>query len=122
VTAWVQANSGPDPKTAWAICASAVGSTYPAGAPIKLLGSSTLCTWVATASRVMPANIVMARTPITTSVPERPPGTTGRPGKHGPEFALARPAIWPEPAHATTTATTRYGTATATSWDRLHRG
>jgi DDE superfamily endonuclease len=52
--------------------------------------------------------------------PERPPGTTGRPRKHGPEFALARPATWPEPAHTTTTATIRYGTATATSWDRLH--
>jgi hypothetical protein len=52
--------------------------------------------------------------------PPRAPGTTGRPRKHGREFALARPATWPEPAHTTTTATTRYGTATATSWDRLH--
>ncbi len=52
--------------------------------------------------------------------PPRPPGATGRPRKHGPEFALARPATWPEPAHTTTTATSRYGTATATSWDRLH--
>jgi hypothetical protein len=52
--------------------------------------------------------------------PPRAPGTTGRPPKHGPEFALDKPATWPEPAHITTTATTRYGTATATSWDRLH--
>ncbi|WP_308282507.1 NF041680 family putative transposase [Pseudonocardia nigra] len=52
--------------------------------------------------------------------PPRPPGTTGRPPKHGPEFALARPATWPEPVHTTTSATSRYGTATATSWDRLH--
>jgi DDE superfamily endonuclease len=52
--------------------------------------------------------------------PLRLPGTTGRPPKHGPEFALDRPATWPEPAHTTVTDTTRYGTATATSWDRLH--
>jgi hypothetical protein len=52
--------------------------------------------------------------------PPRLPGTTGRPRRHGAEFALARPATWPEPAHTTTTATTRYGLATATSWDRLH--
>jgi hypothetical protein len=53
--------------------------------------------------------------------PSRAPGTTGRPPKHGPEFALDKPATWPEPAQITITATTRYGTATATSWDRLHR-
>jgi hypothetical protein len=52
--------------------------------------------------------------------PSRLPGATGRPPKHGPEFALDRPATWPQPQHTTTTQTTRYGTATATSWDRLH--
>ncbi|MDH6129282.1 NF041680 family putative transposase [Kitasatospora sp. GP82] len=52
--------------------------------------------------------------------PPRVPGTNGRPPKHGPEFALAKPATWPEPEHTTTTETTRYGTATAQSWDRLH--
>jgi hypothetical protein len=52
--------------------------------------------------------------------PPRVPGTTGRPPKHGPEFALDKPATWPEPAQVTITDTTRYGTATATSWDRLH--
>jgi hypothetical protein len=52
--------------------------------------------------------------------PPRLPGTTGRPPKHGPEFALNTPATWPEPAHTTTTDTTRYGTATAASWDRVH--
>ncbi|MEV4251511.1 NF041680 family putative transposase, partial [Streptosporangium canum] len=50
----------------------------------------------------------------------RLPGTNGRPPKHGPEFALDKPATWPEPQHATTTQTSRYGTATANSWDRLH--
>ncbi|MGI5488925.1 NF041680 family putative transposase [Microtetraspora malaysiensis] len=52
--------------------------------------------------------------------PPRLPGTTGRPPKHGPEFALDKPATWPQPQHTTTTATTRYGTAIATSWDRVH--
>ena len=52
--------------------------------------------------------------------PPRPPGTCGRPPRHGPEFALSKPASWPEPMHVTVTETTRYGTATATSWDRLH--
>lgn len=52
--------------------------------------------------------------------PSRPPGTGGRPPKHGPEFALNKPATWPEPDQVTTTETTRYGTAVATSWDRLH--
>ncbi len=50
----------------------------------------------------------------------RAPGTSGRPPKHGGEFALARPQSWPAPQHTTSTQTTRYGTAIATSWDRLH--
>jgi DDE superfamily endonuclease len=52
--------------------------------------------------------------------PPRRAGTTGRPPKHGGEFALARPESWPTPQHTTSTQTTRYGTAVATSWDRLH--
>jgi hypothetical protein len=52
--------------------------------------------------------------------PPRAPGSTGRPPKHGPEFALDKPATWPTPAQVTITETTRYGTAIATSWDRLH--
>lgn len=52
--------------------------------------------------------------------PPRTPGAYGCPPKHGPAFALGKPATWPEPQHTTTTATTRYGTATATSRDRLH--
>src|SRR6266540_3245292 len=43
---------------------------------------------------------------------------TGRPPRHGREFALGNPATWPQPQ--TTTQTTRYGTAAASSWDRLH--
>jgi len=53
-------------------------------------------------------------------VPARQPGTNGRPPRHGQEFALADPATWPDPAVTTTTAATRYGTAVARAWDRLH--
>jgi hypothetical protein len=52
--------------------------------------------------------------------PPRLAGTNGRPPKHGPEFALDKPATWPEPQHTTTTETSRYGAARARSWDRLH--
>ncbi|MCW2638274.1 MAG: hypothetical protein JWP76_580 [Dactylosporangium sp.] len=52
--------------------------------------------------------------------PPRAPGIGGRPPKHGPEFALDTPDTWPVPQHRTTTQTTRYGTARAASWDRLH--
>jgi hypothetical protein len=52
--------------------------------------------------------------------PHRTPGANGRPRKHGDEFAVADPATWPAPHHVTTTQTTRYGTAHATAWDRLH--
>lgn len=52
---------------------------------------------------------------------------TGRPPRHGPEFALSAPHTWWAPAHTTTTDTHRYGHAVATSWDGLyprlgHRG
>ena len=52
--------------------------------------------------------------------PARPPGTMGRPRKHGGELALAGPATWPDPQVATSTATSRYGTAVACAWDRVH--
>jgi hypothetical protein len=45
--------------------------------------------------------------------PAKAPGAVGRRPKYGDQFALARPATWPEPAHATVTETTRYGIATA---------
>ncbi|MEV4172449.1 hypothetical protein [Nonomuraea sp. NPDC049709] len=44
----------------------------------------------------------------------------GRPPKRGGEFVFGQPATWEEPDQQTTTATTRYGTATAMAWDRLH--
>jgi hypothetical protein len=52
--------------------------------------------------------------------PARAPGALGRPAKHGPEFRLDTPHTWPAPQHQTTTATSRYGTARAASWDQLH--
>jgi hypothetical protein len=51
--------------------------------------------------------------------PPRRPGR-GRPPRHGAEFKLPEPGTWPPPAVATVTETTRYGTAAASAWDRLH--
>jgi len=52
--------------------------------------------------------------------PPRAPSTAGRPSKHGPEFALADIATQPEPDAITHTDTSRYGTARARGWNRLH--
>jgi hypothetical protein len=52
--------------------------------------------------------------------PPRLPATTGRPRKHGAEFFLKDPATWTDPQVTTTSDTTRYGTATAQAWDRVH--
>jgi hypothetical protein len=52
--------------------------------------------------------------------PPRQTGTVGRSARHGAEFRFSDSATWPEAAHCTTTQTTRYGTARACSWDRLH--
>jgi DDE superfamily endonuclease len=52
--------------------------------------------------------------------PVRPPGTRGRPRRHGGELALSDPGTWPAPAVATSTLTSRYGMAAAAAWDRVH--
>jgi hypothetical protein len=52
--------------------------------------------------------------------PPRQPHTIGRPRKHGGELALADPASWPAPQIATSTVTSRYGTAEAAAWHRVH--
>ena len=52
--------------------------------------------------------------------PDPGKAATGRPARHGAEFRLADPAGRPVPDTATETATTRYGAAAASSWDRLH--
>ena len=53
--------------------------------------------------------------------PPRLPGTNGRPLRHGAAFKLADERSWPAPAAATITETTRYGTARAAAWGRLHQ-
>jgi DDE superfamily endonuclease len=52
--------------------------------------------------------------------PPRRPGTNGRPRKHGRELALSGPAACPDPQVTTSTTTSRYGTAVAAAWDRVH--
>jgi hypothetical protein len=52
--------------------------------------------------------------------PARQPGQPGRPSPHGRELKLADLGTWPDPPVTTVTETTRYGTAVAQSWDRLH--
>jgi hypothetical protein len=54
-------------------------------------------------------------------VPPRAPGANGRPPRHGAALRLADPATWPAPATVTRTQTSRYGTAEATAWARLHQ-
>ena len=51
--------------------------------------------------------------------PPRPPGP-GRPRKHGGEPALADPGSSPAPQVTTSTITSRYGTAAAAAWQRVH--
>src|SRR3954451_16334188 len=55
--------------------------------------------------------------------PSRPldgPGPPGRPRRHGAAMTLADPRSWPVPSVQTLTDTTRYGTAEATAWQRMH--
>jgi hypothetical protein len=53
--------------------------------------------------------------------PPREPGANGRPSRHGAALRLPAPGTWPEPAVTTVTETSRYGSATATAWPRLHQ-
>jgi DDE superfamily endonuclease len=50
----------------------------------------------------------------------RQPGTLGRPRRHGGTFTVNQPGSWHTPDHVTSTATTRYGTAAASAWSRMH--
>jgi len=52
--------------------------------------------------------------------PPRRPGTNGRPRKHGRELPLSGPGACPDPQITTSTVTSRYGTAVAAAWDRVH--
>jgi hypothetical protein len=53
--------------------------------------------------------------------PARPAGTGGRPPRHGAALKLSDPQTWAVPSVTTSTQTTRYGTARAMAWSRLHQ-
>lgn len=52
--------------------------------------------------------------------PNRPPGTGGRPPRHGTRFKCSDPQSWPEPATTITDNDSRYGTVTVNVWHGLH--
>jgi len=52
--------------------------------------------------------------------PNRPPGTGGRPPRHGPRFVCSQPATWPEPTSSLTASDPRYGAITVDAWPGLH--
>ncbi|HEX6856933.1 MAG TPA: NF041680 family putative transposase [Streptosporangiaceae bacterium] len=54
------------------------------------------------------------------AAPPRQAHVRGRPRKHGGQLALSDPGTWPAPQVTTTTVTSRYGTAVAAAWDRVH--
>jgi len=74
-----------------------------AGLPVEVLG------------RMRSDRVMRRSTPARVYDPQG-----GRPPKHGGEFVFGQPETWGEPQATTTTETTRYGTAVATAWDRLH--
>jgi hypothetical protein len=53
--------------------------------------------------------------------PARPASTGGRRPRHGHKLDFAGPETWPEPAAVTVTETSRYGTAEARAWGRMHQ-
>jgi len=55
-----------------------------------------------------------------TDPPARPPGTVGRPRRHGHRVALADPATWPEPDQRLAVHDDQYGQVTVTAWAGLH--
>jgi hypothetical protein len=52
--------------------------------------------------------------------PPRPPGSTGRPRRHGAKFNCADPATWPAPTATLATTDDQYGTVTVQAWAGLH--
>ncbi|HEX8008274.1 MAG TPA: NF041680 family putative transposase [Trebonia sp.] len=54
-------------------------------------------------------------------LPARPPSTGGKRPRHGHKLAFGDPRTWPDPAVTTRTDTTRYGTAEAMAWGRMHQ-
>jgi hypothetical protein len=51
--------------------------------------------------------------------PPRPPGTGGRPRRHGAKFAFADPSTWPTPTATLTCQDEQYGTMTVQAWAGL---
>jgi DDE superfamily endonuclease len=52
--------------------------------------------------------------------PPRPPGSTGRPRRHGAKFNCADPVTWPTPTATLTCQDDQYGTVTVHAWRGLH--
>jgi DDE superfamily endonuclease len=52
--------------------------------------------------------------------PNRPPGTGGRPPRHGRRMKCSQPPTWPKPSDRLVTTDTRYGTVTVTAWHDMH--
>jgi hypothetical protein len=52
--------------------------------------------------------------------PPRPPGSTGRPRRHGAKFNCADPATWPAPTATLARHDDQYGTVTVACWTGLH--
>jgi hypothetical protein len=52
--------------------------------------------------------------------PPRPPGTNGRPRRHGAKFAFTDPTTWPAPTATLTCQDDQYGTVTVAAWAGLH--
>jgi len=52
--------------------------------------------------------------------PPRPPGSTGRPRRHGAKFNCADPTTWPTPTASHTVNDDQYGTVTVHAWAGLH--
>jgi hypothetical protein len=52
--------------------------------------------------------------------PPRPPGSTGRPRRHGAKFNGAAPTTWPDPTATLTCQDDQYGTVTVPAWSGRH--
>jgi hypothetical protein len=52
--------------------------------------------------------------------PPRPPGSTGRPRRHGAKFTCADPDSWPAPTTTLTCQDDQYGAVTVAAWGGLH--
>jgi Transposase DDE domain len=52
--------------------------------------------------------------------PPRPPGTNGRPRRHGAKFAFTDPTTWPAPTATLVCQDNQYGTVTVAAWAGLH--